>query len=80
MSRGIKLILVFLCSNPIFSAYFSRQWQDTLLLSFHNFLMLVFASMPAPRLADYWSSAVRIKKLKEENQVNIIKRRVNLNI
>ena len=36
--------------------------------------------MPAPRLADYWSSAVRIKKLKEENQVNIIKRRANLNI
>ena len=36
--------------------------------------------MPAPRLADYWSSAVRIKKLKEENQVNITKRRANLNI
>ena len=56
-------------SNPIFSAYFTRQWQDTLLLSFHNFLMLVFASAPAPRLADYWSTGIRIKKLKDENQV-----------
>lgn len=58
-------------SNPIFSAYFSRQWQDTLLLSFHNFLMLMFASMPAPRLADYWSTAIKLKKLKEENQVGL---------
>ena len=55
-------------SNPIFSAYFSRQWQDTLVLSFHNFMMLTFASMPAPRLADYWSTAIKLKKLKEENQ------------
>ena len=56
-------------SNPIFSAYFTRQWQDTLLLSFHNFLMLVFASLPAPRLADFWSTGIRIKKLKDENQI-----------
>jgi hypothetical protein len=32
--------------------------------------MLVFASIPAPRLADYWSTGIRIKKIKEENQVH----------
>ena len=40
-------------TNPAFAGYFSRQWQDTLMLTLFNFLSLVFACLPPPRLADY---------------------------
>ena len=43
--------------------------QDTLLLSLHNFLSLVFARLPPPRLADFQSTATKLKRLKEENDV-----------
>lgn len=28
--------------NPVYSVHFSRQWQDTMLLSLHNFLSIIF--------------------------------------
>lgn len=28
--------------NPIFSLHFTKQWQDTLLVSLHNFLASIF--------------------------------------
>ena len=40
-------------THPTFSPYFSRQWQDTLLLSLQNFLSLVFACLPTPKLASF---------------------------
>ena len=33
--RGIE-------DNPTFAMYFSKQWQDTLLVSLHNFLAVVY--------------------------------------
>ena len=52
--------------NPAFSLYFTRQWQDTLMLSLHNFLALVFQAMPQPRLADMKKSAARQQAMREE--------------
>jgi hypothetical protein len=39
------------------------------LLSLHNFLSLVFARLPPPRLADFQSTSTKLKRLKEENDV-----------
>jgi len=55
--------------NPSFTIYFSRQWQDTLMLSLHNFLALVFQGLPPPRLADYKKSAARFRAMREEIKV-----------
>lgn len=52
--------------NPSFTIYFSRQWQDTLMLSLHNFLALVFQGLPPPRLADFKKSAARFRAMREE--------------
>jgi len=52
--------------NPVFTIYFSRQWQDTLMLSLHNFLSLVFQSLPPPRLAEFRRTSARIKSMREE--------------
>jgi len=54
-------------SNPTFLNYFSRHWQDSLMLSLHNFLAIVFASLPPPKLADYHATSSKIKRLREEN-------------
>jgi len=52
--------------NPAFSLYFTRQWQDTLMLSLHNFLALVFQALPQPRLADMKKTASRQQAMREE--------------
>jgi len=52
--------------NPVFSLYFTRQWQDTLMLSLHNFLALVFQALPQPRLADMKKTASRQQAMREE--------------
>ena len=44
-------------------------FQDTLLLSLHNFLSLVFARLPAPRLSEFQSTSTKLKRLREENEV-----------
>ena len=36
-----------------------RQWQDTLMLSLHNFLALVFQNLPPPRIMDFRKTASR---------------------
>jgi len=52
--------------SPAFSLYFSRQWQDTLIMSLTNFLSIIFQSLPPPRLADYKKTASRFNKMREE--------------
>eukprot|EP00088_Acartia_fossae_P064642 TRINITY_DN7959_c2_g1_i2.p1 TRINITY_DN7959_c2_g1~~TRINITY_DN7959_c2_g1_i2.p1 ORF type:complete len:710 (-),score=131.14 TRINITY_DN7959_c2_g1_i2:81-2210(-) len=52
--------------NQTFLLYFTRNWQDTVMISLHNFLMICFQSLPPPRLADCQKTAARIKYLKEE--------------
>ncbi len=54
-------------TNPSFANFFARHWQDTLLLSLHNFLAIIFASLAPPKLADYHNSTSKIKRLREEN-------------
>lgn len=53
--------------NPLFSVYFSRQWQDTFLASLHNFLATIFQCLPQPTLSSYEAEASLLKKLQEEN-------------
>jgi len=52
--------------SPAFSLYFSRQWQDTLIMSLTNFLSIIFQSLPPPRLADYKKTTLRFNKMREE--------------
>lgn len=50
-----------------FSLYFTKQWQDTLLLSLHNFLATIFQCMPQPALVRSEAEVVLIKRLQDEN-------------
>ncbi|ESO82720.1 hypothetical protein LOTGIDRAFT_177643 [Lottia gigantea] len=47
--------------NPTFMMYFNKQWQDTLMLSLHNFLI--------PTLLNFEYDHKRMKFLQEENSV-----------
>ncbi|XP_077292460.1 WD repeat-containing protein 91 [Arctopsyche grandis] len=63
-------MLPYVCKpdeNPIYSVYFTRQWQDTYLVSLHNFLATIFQCIPQPTLSSYETEAVLVKKLQEEN-------------
>ncbi|XP_038211004.1 WD repeat-containing protein 91 [Zerene cesonia] len=52
--------------NPSFSLYFTRAWQDSVLVSLHNLLATVFQCMPQPTLTSYESDAALVKRLQEE--------------
>lgn len=59
------------CKNPdehaVFAVCFTKQWQDTLLVSLHNFLATIFQCMPQPTLSRIETEATLVKKLQEEN-------------
>lgn len=55
--------------HPTFGVYFSRQWQDNLLVSLHNFLAAVYQSMPLPTLSNFEENAVRMAALQKENEI-----------
>ncbi|XP_041984770.1 WD repeat-containing protein 91 [Aricia agestis] len=57
--------------NPSFSLYFTRAWQDSVLVSLHNLLATVFQCMPHPTLTSYESDAALLKRLQEE--INALK-------
>lgn len=46
---------------------FSKQWQDTLLISLHNFLATIFQCMPQPTLTRADTEASLVRKLQDEN-------------
>ncbi|KAJ1525458.1 hypothetical protein ONE63_010268 [Megalurothrips usitatus] len=54
--------------SPTFAVHFTRQWQDTLMVSLHNFLATIFQVMPLPTLASLEQDASRVKRLQEENE------------
>lgn len=54
--------------NPNFSLYFTKHWQDTLLLSLHNFLASIFQYMPVPTLMQFEEDANKILKLEQRNE------------
>lgn len=54
--------------HPFFSVYFSPTWIDSLVVSFQNFLSVLFQSLPFPRLLNYdenqfWLKHDRVSKL-----------------
>ncbi len=55
-------------SHPIFAGFFSRHWQDSLMLTLFNFLSVIFACLPSPRLAQHRNAAAKIRRLMEENE------------
>uniref|UniRef100_A0A182M797 ARMC9 CTLH-like domain-containing protein n=1 Tax=Anopheles culicifacies TaxID=139723 RepID=A0A182M797_9DIPT len=66
------MVLVFpFCKSPeehaAFAVCFTKQWQDTLLISLHNFLSTIYQCMPQPIIAKAESEGCLIKKLQEEN-------------
>ncbi|XP_017778951.1 PREDICTED: WD repeat-containing protein 91 [Nicrophorus vespilloides] len=54
--------------NPTFSLHFTKQWQDTLLVSLNNFLASIFQYMPTPTLMRFEEDANRIRNLDQTNQ------------
>lgn len=53
----------------MFAVCFTKQWQDTLLVSLHNFLATIFQCMPQPTLTRLDTEATQMKKLQEENNL-----------
>ncbi|KAF2365456.1 LIS1 motif, partial [Trinorchestia longiramus] len=52
--------------NPTFAMYFSRQWQDMLLVSLTNFLAIIFQNLQLPALARHDEESEYIRSLQEE--------------
>lgn len=68
----LSIIPVFpFCKNPeehpVFAVCFSKQWQDTLLISLHNFLATIFQCMPQPTITRADTESSLIRKLQDEN-------------
>ncbi|KAG8188425.1 hypothetical protein JTE90_007994 [Oedothorax gibbosus] len=61
--------------HPTFSAYFNRQWQDTMLLSLHNFISVVFQSAAMPILLSYEEELIKMQQITDENE--ILKKRLS---
>ncbi|GIY77504.1 WD repeat-containing protein 91 [Caerostris extrusa] len=55
--------------HPTYAAFFSRQWQDTMLLSLHNFISVVFQSAAMPTLLCYEEDLIKFQHLSEENEM-----------
>lgn len=53
--------------NPIYSVYFSRHWQETMLVSLHNFIATIFQYMHLPTLLTIDEDTNKFKRLQEEN-------------
>ncbi|KAI4461900.1 hypothetical protein MML48_5g00008602 [Holotrichia oblita] len=62
--------------NPVFSLYFTKHWQDTLLVSLHNFLASVFQYMPTPTLMSFEEDANKINKM--EAKIESLKKQIAL--
>lgn len=60
--------------HPTFAVYFTRQWQDTMLLSLHNLISVVFQSAAMPTLLSYEEELLKLQQLTEEN--DILKRKL----
>lgn len=53
--------------HSTFAVYFTKQYQETLFLSLHNFLATIFQSMPLPTVMRTENETAQIRKLQEEN-------------
>ncbi|XP_037949244.1 WD repeat-containing protein 91-like [Teleopsis dalmanni] len=59
------------CTNPeespVFSPFFTKQWQDTFQISLRNFLSMIYQCMPKPTFVYAEHEAMLLKHLQEEN-------------
>ena len=55
--------------NDRFAPFFQRAWQETFVISLHNFLNIVFFTTPKPSLLNSKQEAVAIQNLKDENRL-----------
>ncbi|XP_017871436.1 PREDICTED: WD repeat-containing protein 91 [Drosophila arizonae] len=53
--------------SPIFALYFTKQWQDTLLLSLRNFLTTVYQCLPQPTFVRAEQEAAYMQRLQDDN-------------
>lgn len=54
--------------NPVFQLFFTRHWQESMMVSLRNLLSVVFQNAPLPTLLYYEEDVTRIKELQEENE------------
>ncbi|XP_071476056.1 WD repeat-containing protein 91-like [Diadema antillarum] len=52
--------------SPTFTLYFTKQWEETLKISLHNFLSIIFHSMPLPILLSFDTEHQKIVELQED--------------
>ncbi|KAH8263983.1 hypothetical protein KR038_000076 [Drosophila bunnanda] len=53
--------------SPTFALFFSKQWQDTLLLSLRNFLTTVYQCLPQPTFVRAEQEAALMQRLSDDN-------------
>ncbi|XP_039491740.1 WD repeat-containing protein 91 [Drosophila santomea] len=53
--------------SPAFALFFTKQWQDTLLLSLRNFLTTVYQCLPQPTFVRAEQEAAHMQRLSEDN-------------
>ncbi|EDW81435.1 uncharacterized protein Dwil_GK12064 [Drosophila willistoni] len=53
--------------SPTFALFFTRHWQDTLLLSLRNFLTTVYQCLPQPTFVRAEQEATHMHRLNEDN-------------
>ncbi|XP_034484552.1 WD repeat-containing protein 91 [Drosophila innubila] len=53
--------------SPTFALYFTKQWQDTLLLSLRNFLTTVYQCLPQPSFVRAEQEAAHMQRLQDDN-------------
>uniref|UniRef100_A0A0A9XRW3 WD repeat-containing protein 91 n=2 Tax=Lygus hesperus TaxID=30085 RepID=A0A0A9XRW3_LYGHE len=54
--------------HSTFAVNFTKQWQDTFLVSLHNFLSIIYQVIPEPALSSYEEEATKLRRLQEENE------------
>ncbi|XP_016935667.3 WD repeat-containing protein 91 [Drosophila suzukii] len=53
--------------SPTFALFFTKQWQDTLMLSLRNFLTTVYQCLPQPTFVRAEQEAAHMQRLSEDN-------------
>ncbi|XP_064551132.1 WD repeat-containing protein 91 [Drosophila montana] len=53
--------------SPTFALFFTKQWQDTLLLSLRNFLTTVYQCLPQPSFVRAEQEAAHMQRLQDDN-------------
>ncbi|XP_050436950.1 WD repeat-containing protein 91 isoform X2 [Adelges cooleyi] len=77
LDQDVSSVLPYLKNieeNPLFAVYFTKQWQDSFLISLHNFLAIVYQIIPRPSLCHYEDDANKIRRLQDE--IDVLKQKL----